>query len=126
MNPIMEGLNAIGSQDIDSIARTNITEIDEIIGQIKARRTGKAPLPDDIFTDFIERVKTLTPTEKLIFQYYLEGKSTGEILELMYISNNTLKTHNNHIYAKLNVSSRNELSLYISLMEKSGRLSELK
>jgi DNA-binding CsgD family transcriptional regulator len=126
MNPIMEGLNAIGSQDIDSITSTNITEIDEIIRQIKARRTGKAPLPDDIFTDFIERVKTLTPTEKLIFQYYLEGKSTGEILELMYISANTLKTHNNHIYAKLNVSSRNELSLYISLMEKSGRLSELK
>ena len=126
MSPIMKGLNAIGSQDIDSIARTNITEIDEIIGQIKARRAGKAPLPDDIFTDFIGRVKTLTPTEKTIFQYYIEGKSTGEILELMYISANTLKTHNNHIYAKLNVSSRNELSLYISLMEKSGRLSELK
>lgn len=126
MSPIMEGLNAISSQDIDSIARTNITEIDEIIEQIKARRTGKAPLPDDIFTDFIRRVKTLTPTEKVIFLYYLEGKSAGEILELMYISTNTLKTHNNHIYAKLNVSSRNELSLYMRLMEKSGRLSELK
>jgi DNA-binding CsgD family transcriptional regulator len=126
MNPITAGLTAIGSQDIDSIARTNITEIDEIIEQIKARRTGKAPLPDDIFTDFIRRVKTLTPTEKVIFLYYLEGKSTGEILELMYISTNTLKTHNNHIYTKLNISSRNELSLYIRLMEKSGRLSEVK
>jgi len=126
MSPIAAGFNAISSQDIDSIARTNITEIDEIIVQIKAGRTGKAPLPDDIFTDFIKRVKTLTPTEKVIFLYYVEGKSTGEILELMYISTNTLKTHNNHIYAKLNISSRNELSLYIRLMEKSGRISELK
>ncbi len=126
ISPIMEGLNAIGSQDINSITRTNITEIDEIIEQIKARRADRTSLPDDIFTDFIRRVKTLTPTEKVIFMYYLEGKSTGEILELMYISANTLKTHNNHIYAKLNISSRNELLLYTQLMEKSGRIFELK
>ncbi len=126
IGPITAGLTAIGSQDIDSISRTNIKEIDEIIEQIRSLRRDKAPLPEDIFTDFVKRVKTLTPTEKMIFRYYLEGKSTGETLELMYISANTLKTHNNHIYAKLNISSRNELSLYIRLMEKSGRISELK
>jgi DNA-binding CsgD family transcriptional regulator len=125
INPIAAGLAAIGSQDIDSIAGTNIAEINEIIGQIKARRKDTALLPDNLFEDFIARVKTLTPTEKTIFRHYSEGKTNSEILSLMYISISTFKTHNSHIYNKLGISSREELLLYVKLIQKSGRLSEI-
>lgn len=90
------------------------------------QRIANNPLPADLFGDFIRRAKTLTPAERTIFDYYLEGKSNKEIISLMYISLSTLKTHNSHIYAKLNVSSRDELSLYAELIRKSGKLADIK
>lgn len=125
INPITAGLSAIGSQNIDNMDKTNIMEIDEIIEQIKARHKDKSPLPDNLFEDFIEKVKLLTPTEKTIFRYYAEGKTNNEILSLLYISLSTFKTHNSHIYSKLGISSRDELLLYIKLIEKSGYISKI-
>ena len=52
---------------------------------------------------------TLTPTERLIYDLYLEGKSTKEVLRDMNITENTLKYHNKNIYGKLGVSSRKQL-----------------
>jgi DNA-binding CsgD family transcriptional regulator len=43
----------------------------------------------------------------------------------MFISANTLKTHNKHIYEKLEVSSKEELRLYISLLEKCGMMNRI-
>ena len=64
---------------------------------------------------FLTRVDTLTPTERCIYDYYLEKKTTKEILELLNIKENTLKFHNKNIYSKLEVSSRKEL---ISIAQK--------
>lgn len=125
INPIISGLAAISSQDIDDIAKTNITEIDEIIEQIRAMSRNKALLHDNLFEEFISKVKTLTPTEKKIFKYYAEGKTNKEILSLMYISLSTFKTHNGHIYSKLGISSKDELLLYVKLIQKSGYISEI-
>lgn len=124
-SPIAAGLSAIGSQNIDGIDKTNIREIDEIIEQIKAAHIGKSTLPDNLFEDFIEKVKLLTPAEKTIFRYYVEGKTNSEILSLLYISLSTFKTHNSHIYSKLGISSRDELLLYIKLIQKSGYISKI-
>ena len=44
----------------------------------------------------------------------------NEILNLLFISANTLKFHYKNIYAKLNISSKEELKLYIELIRKSG------
>lgn len=52
---------------------------------------------------------TLTPTEHTIYECYLAGKSTKDILQELNIKENTLKYHNKNIYSKLNVSSRKEL-----------------
>lgn len=123
--PIAAGLSAIGSQNIDVMDRTNITEIDEIIEQIKARHKDKSTLPDNLFEDFTEKVKLLTPAEKTIFNYYVEGKTNSEILSLLFISLSTFKTHNSHIYSKLGISSRDELLLYIKLIQKSGYMSKI-
>lgn len=126
IDPIVTGLASIKQQDADRIKKTNITEIDEIIEQIKVRHKDKSLLPDNLFEDFIARIKTLTPTEKAIFRYYAEGKTNSEILSLMYISLSTLKTHNSHIYSKLGISSREELVLYVKLIQKTGFFADIK
>lgn len=64
---------------------------------------------------FTENIHRLTPTEQKIYDYYLEGKTTKEIMELLTIKENTLKYHNKNIYSKLGVSSRKEL-LYFAKM----------
>lgn len=51
----------------------------------------------------------LTHTERLIYDYYLEGKTTKEILRELNIKENTLKFHNKNIYSKLGVTSRKQL-----------------
>ena len=50
-----------------------------------------------------------THTEKLIYDLYIAGKNTKEVLTEMNIKENTLKYHNKNIYGKLGVASRKEL-----------------
>ncbi len=58
---------------------------------------------------FKENIHTLTPTEKAVFNLYLEGKGTKDIMAELNITENTLKYHNKNIYSKLGVSSRKQL-----------------
>ncbi len=58
---------------------------------------------------FEQSIPTLTHTEKMIYDFYLEGKSTKEIMAQLDITENTLKYHNKNIYSKLGVSSRKKL-----------------
>ena len=58
---------------------------------------------------FRQGITALTQTEKLIYDLYIEGKSTKEVLDEMNIKENTLKYHNKNIYGKLGVGSRKEL-----------------
>ena len=58
---------------------------------------------------FGEGVKLLTPTERSIYNFYLERKTTKEIMGILNIKENTLKFHNKNIYSKLGVSSRKQL-----------------
>ena len=57
----------------------------------------------------LSQLPRLTPTERIIYDYYLEGKSTKEIMAALNIKENTLKYHNKNIYSKLGVSSRKQL-----------------
>ncbi len=65
--------------------------------------------PEDTLAIFAQSISRLTPTETKIYNYYVEGKTTKEIMELLTIKENTLKYHNKNIYSKLGVSSRKEL-----------------
>lgn len=58
---------------------------------------------------FAQRIPDLTPTERTIYGFYVEGKTTKEILKELNITENTLKYHNKNIYGKLGVSSRKQL-----------------
>lgn len=62
---------------------------------------------------------TLTPSESEIFKLYLKGKQTKEILEILCITENTLKYHNKNIYSKLGVINRKELIKVAKFTEES-------
>ena len=72
--------------------------------------------PDD-FQYFLEGISQLTPTERKIFDLYLEGKNAKEIIAILGVTENTLKFHNKNIYNKLGVSSRKQLLRYATLMK---------
>ncbi len=75
--------------------------------------------PEDQCAYFASQLVTLTPTERLIYDFYLEGKSTKEIMAALNIKENTLKYHNKNIYGKLGVSSRKQLVSIASTLESS-------
>lgn len=58
---------------------------------------------------FLMGLKTLTPTEKAIYDAYIARVTTREIMASMHIKESTLKYHNRNIYGKLGVSTRKEL-----------------
>lgn len=58
---------------------------------------------------FREGISRLTPAESTIYGFYIEGKSTKEIMASLCITENTLKYHNKNLYSKLGVSSRKQL-----------------
>jgi len=60
----------------------------------------------------VEQLPHLTPSERAIYNLYLAGKSTKEVLQEMNIVENTLKFHNKNLYGKLGVSSRKQLIEY--------------
>ena len=60
----------------------------------------------------VEQLPKLTPTERSIYNCYLDGKSTKEVLSELSIMENTLKFHNKNIYGKLGVTSRKQLIEY--------------
>ena len=83
------------------------------------------PGVDGMLNGFVEKVKTLTPAERRILNYYMDGHESTDIPELAFISIHTVKKHNRSIYQKLQVSSRDELMLYIELFRCCDRMDEL-
>ena len=78
----------------------------------------------DSYAHFIEKLKTLTPKEREVFNLYLDRKSAKEIVVLLDFSENTLKYHNKNIYGKLGVASRKELLMYVALMKQDAERTE--
>lgn len=79
---------------------------------IVANCTETAPsgeIPQEKIDTFKAGITTLTPTERAIFEAYLCGTPTKEIMSALNIKENTLKFHNKNLYGKLGVSSRKEL-----------------
>ncbi|MBQ3112699.1 MAG: hypothetical protein IJC70_07520 [Firmicutes bacterium] len=83
----------------------------------------KTEIDPDNYRLFLENLHTLTLTERIVFDHYLDGKSAKDIMAIMDIKEPTLKYHNRNIYSKLGISSRKELLRYAALMrqEESGQ-----
>lgn len=75
----------------------------------------------DSYQMFIDNLATLTPKEEDIFNLYVQGCSTKDIINQLGITENTLKYHNKNIYSKLGVKTRKELLQYIELMRNAER-----
>ncbi len=58
---------------------------------------------------FAQGLGTLTSQERQIYEAYLSGTSTKDIMIELNIRENTLKFHNKNLYSKLGVSSRKQL-----------------
>ena len=100
----------------------------QMLAQLNTQRISAGQLPsgmEDMFRSFAEKVRTLSPAERRILNYYIDGHDTADIPDLAFISIHTVKKHNRSIYQKLEVASRDELMLYIELFRCCDRLEEL-
>lgn len=100
----------------------------QMLTQLNTRQVNPGSLPpsmEQMFRSFAEKAKTLSSAEQRILRYYVEGHDIGEIPDLAFISINTVKKHNRSIYQKLEISSRDELMLYIELFRCCDRLQEV-
>ncbi len=58
---------------------------------------------------YVKQGESLAPREREILEMILENKKRREIAECLHLSENTVKTYTRTLYAKLGVSSREEL-----------------
>ena len=125
LSATVEALKNAGSEDFDSRFTVGIRELDELLRLYATKNPGQTAQLGDMFSDFIEKLKQLTPTELAITARYMRGKSFEDIRDDMSIAASTLKTHNVHIYKKLTVKGVDELRLYLELILRSDLGDEL-
>ena len=64
---------------------------------------------EDAIALFLKGLDSLTPKERVLFDFYVSGETTKDIMSNMNITENTLKFHSKNLYGKLGVSSRKQL-----------------
>lgn len=97
----------------------------ETIQRAADSREGLPPRVESFLTDFSEKVQALTPMERTVLQYYIDGYGIEEIAAEAFISIYTVKKHNSNINRKLGVSTREELRVYIEIFRRCGRIEEI-
>ncbi len=118
IKPIHNAINII-KQNPGTGTKTNIPEFDDLIECISAREESD---PDSlILNEFLNNLRTLSPSERAVFNLYAEDYSAREIAGKLFLSINTIKTHTKHIYAKLDIKSKDELLLYVEMLKESGK-----
>lgn len=133
VQPILQTIQAIRSEEITEKVGTGISELDELMVFVQSKSNSNAlqnpntlpPNIEELFHTFAERAKTLSTAERGILKYYIDGHEITEIPDLAFISIHTVKKHNSNIYQKFGISSRDELMLYIELFRRLDRLNEL-
>ena len=75
----------------------------------QSKAQAESTVTDAAIEYFSRGLTTLTPTERTIYNAYLDGITTKEIMLMLEIKENTLKFHNKNLYGKLGVSSRKQL-----------------
>lgn len=136
IRPVVSALQSIKSDERDTLPRTQITEIDDLLEYLagmdrehkeekeilaaeleQARRREAMAQNASAYGRFLENLKTLTATERAVFNLYMENHTAQQIAEKLFIAQRTVKFHNKNIYSKLGVSSLKELMVYVNLMK---------
>lgn len=126
LGPISAGFEFIKSAETEEAPKTNIQEMDDLIHYLSEYRREQLRKAEQeryqltMLEDFVAKTKTLTPAEYAVFSLYIKGNSVQEIAEQLFISVNTVKTHNKHIFSKLGVASKEELILYHNMLQEIG------
>lgn len=87
--------------------------------------TGVPELPEELsnmMDTFVGHIQELTPMERKVMLYYLNGYEITDLPELLGVTINTVRKHNRSIYHKLNVGSKEELMIYLDILDRCGRL----
>lgn len=127
LKPLEEGLDIIKTTDLSSAPKTKIAEIDDLINHLALHneelyeKARQEHLSIALLDEFMENTQKLSPAERPVFDLYIKGHNAKEIAEILCLSINTIKTHTKRIYMKLDVSSREELLLYINLLQEIGK-----
>lgn len=106
------GLNFLMQDEAKKNLLLNVnTELNSVESNIELREAEATDINEDAekIEFFNKGILSLTATEKMIFDLYLDGNGTKDVLAKMNIKENTLKYHNKNIYGKLGVSSRKQL-----------------
>lgn len=133
VRPIINSLKRFQQEELPGQGMfSGISEVDELAEFLNARARNQqleqGELPPNIaelFDQFVSRKDLLTEAERNILRYYIDGHEIAEIPDLAFISMSTVRKHNRSIYEKLDVSSRDELMLYIDLLRRCERIQEL-
>lgn len=98
------------------LGKSNETEILHIIDQIhRGKKYYDAYFIDSMINENnvkAETIEQLTPREKEILCEVGKGMNNHAISEKLYISENTVKKHINHIFEKLHIADRTQAALY--------------
>lgn len=127
LSPLYAAFRMLKDKNGAEYEKTRIQEIDDLIEFLRMRDTvaeneeqtaGTPSAPTSkLYDEFMKNVGTLSPAERTVFELYLKGHTASEITNILYLSINTIKTHNKRIYTKLNVTSRKELMLFAEMMK---------
>ncbi|MBQ8606127.1 MAG: helix-turn-helix transcriptional regulator [Clostridia bacterium] len=79
------------------------------VGEADLHKTQVPEIDEETLAAFKNGLQKLTKTEKIVFDCYVAGKSSKEVMAELVITENTLKFHNRNIYGKLGVPSRKRL-----------------
>jgi DNA-binding CsgD family transcriptional regulator len=126
LKPISRGIEIIKSAGSEEAPKTNVQEIDDLIHYLALykkelnKKIEQDKYQISMLEQFVEKTKTLSPAERSVFNLYAKGLSVKEIADQMFLSINTIKTHNKHIFTKLGITSREELLLYINMLKEIG------
>jgi DNA-binding CsgD family transcriptional regulator len=126
LKPISQGIEIIKSAGSEEAPKTNVQEIDDLIHYLALykkelnKKIEQDKYQISMLEQFVEKTKTLSPAERSVFNLYAKGLSVKEIADQMFLSINTIKTHNKHIFTKLGITSREELLLYINMLKEIG------
>ncbi len=132
LQPIKNAFNTIKKVSLSGYSKTKIPEIDDLMEflstqekLIRGKSSRQTEIPvvynEDKYNYFTQNIQNLSPAEKAVFELYLDGFTAQQITKKLFLSINTIKTHNRRIYMKLNVASRKELLIYAKVMKEKAK-----
>lgn len=130
VRPILQGFQDIRDGQQTGDGKYRFAELEELCRWLAER--GNPPEAGDIppnmaelFERFAQNVKTLTNAEYNIFRYYMNGYEVAQIPTAACVSMSTVKKHNGNIYRKLEISSNEELMMYLDLFRRCDCIEKL-